>query len=230
MVHVAFDVPMSPRPRVGSCISDVQAAPSPRRRTRQRRTCFVHRYYGAKYCGVGAAMGAMFDGWDSTGTRDVDADRFTADDFVAVSFLSVNPAPAARELLRDGAAKFSAMLTELGPDRDLADEVDPLPADWIGWRIRQELERIDGVDTTTATKLLARKRPRLRPIWDKVVAAVTNAQKQQLEPVRVALRADNKALHRRLLGLRDIAGLPEEVSALRVFDVICWREGKDRGF
>lgn len=40
--------------------------------------------------------GAWFDTWDSTGTRAQDVDRFTADDLVAVTFLSVDiSAPAA---------------------------------------------------------------------------------------------------------------------------------------
>ena len=163
--------------------------------------------------------------------ENADTNRFTADDFVAVSFLSVNPpAIAAVQLLRDRRADFAEMLTELGPDRDLAEEAEPLADDWVGWRLQDELRRIRGVDTTIATKLLSRKRPRLRPIWDTVVAAVTNTRKQQWEPLRVALREENKALHRRLLRLRQAAGLPGEVSALRVFDVMCWREGKDRGF
>ncbi|MFC9768511.1 DUF6308 family protein [Rhodococcus jostii] len=44
-----------------------------------------------------------------------------------------------------------------------------------------------------------------------------------------ALRADDAALHHRLLSIRDAAGLPEEISALRVFDVIAWMDGKNRG-
>ena len=36
------------------------------------------------------------------------------------------------------------------------------------------------------------------------------------------------ALHRRLLSIREEAGLPEEISALRVFDVIAWMDGKNR--
>jgi len=40
------------------------------------------------------------------------------------------------------------------------------------------------------------------------------------EPLRLALRANDDALHHRLLRLRTAAGLPEQISALRVFDVI----------
>ncbi|MGY0231977.1 DUF6308 family protein [Longispora urticae] len=100
------------------------------------------------------------------------------------------------------------------------------PADWAGWRLRAALLDLDGVGVTTATKLMARKRPRLRPIWDPVVAAVTGTGRRQWEPLRVALREDDRALHRRLLRLRSAAGLPLEVSPLRVLDVICWQTGR----
>ncbi|MDI9940650.1 DUF6308 family protein [Rhodococcus sp. IEGM 1351] len=48
-------------------------------------------------------------------------------------------------------------------------------------------------------------------------------------PKAEALRADDAALHHRLLSIRDAAGLPEEISVLRVFDVIIWMDGKNRG-
>ncbi|MGY0235898.1 DUF6308 family protein [Longispora urticae] len=50
--------------------------------------------------------------------------------------------------------------------RRLADEAASWPADWAGWRLRAALLDLDGVGVTTATKLMARKRPRLRPMWD----------------------------------------------------------------
>ncbi|WP_016884352.1 MULTISPECIES: DUF6308 family protein [unclassified Rhodococcus (in: high G+C Gram-positive bacteria)] len=36
-------------------------------------------------------------------------------------------------------------------------------------------------------------------------------------------------MHHRLLSIREEAGLPDEISALRVFDVIAWMDGKNRG-
>jgi len=61
------------------------------------------------------------------------------------------------------------------------------------------------------------------------MAAVTGTVRAQWEPRPRALRADDQVLQRRLVRLRDAARLPTEVSTLRVFDVICWREGKDLG-
>jgi len=62
-----------------------------------------------------------------------------------------------------------------------------------------------------------------------VAVAITGTLRAQWEPLHRALREDDRALQRRLVRLRDAAGLPTEVSTLRAFDVICWREGKDLG-
>ncbi|MGF9757632.1 DUF6308 family protein [Microvirga sp. 0TCS3.31] len=169
--------------------------------------------------------GARFDTWDSTGTRLADQHKFTADDLVAVTFLSVNvPAAAAVRLLDVEAAKFSELLEALGEDRDLADEREPWADDWAGWVLWTKLMELPDVGATTASKLLARKRPRLRPIYDTVVAEVIGSQ-NVWEPLR-ALLVSQPELHDRLEGLHERANLPAEVSALRVFDVVTWMEGK----
>jgi hypothetical protein len=71
-----------------------------------------------------------------------------------------------RKLLRDRADEFSKLLIDLGPDRNLVDEDRPLGNGWAGWRLMEVLKKLPDVGTTTASKLVARKRPRLRPIWD----------------------------------------------------------------
>jgi hypothetical protein len=177
----------------------------------------------------GFYTGSVFDTWDSTGTRAQDADRFTADDLVAVGFLSVVvDARAAYALLHQRTREFADLLAAVGPDRDLVDEVHVFDDEWAGWRLLHALRALPGVGTTTATKLFARKRPRLRPIWDPLVAEVTGTWQSQWEPLRAALRENGKALHRRLLRVRSAAGLSEEVSVLRVLDVIAWMEGRQR--
>ena len=90
----------------------------------------------------------------------------------------------------------------------------------------EDLCALPNTGPTTASKLLARKRPRLRPIYDSVVAAVTGTRDRQWEPLREGLRADGGALHHRLLRLREAAELPPEVSALRVLDVVAWMDGR----
>ncbi len=57
--------------------------------------------------------------------RQANTNWFTADDLVAVSMLSVDmPAEAAIQLIDTEAAEFSALLEQLGPDRDLVDETE----------------------------------------------------------------------------------------------------------
>lgn len=186
----------------------------------------LKRYYGHVPADQSSPFtGARFDTWDSTRTRWDDRHRFTADDLVAVTFLSVDvPAVAAIELLDARAARFAQLLEALGEDRDLVYEKDAWSDDWPGWVLWNELTDLPGVGPTTASKLLARKRPRLRPIYDSVVAEVIGSTRLW-EPLRARLTAEPE-LHERLLRLRDDANLPEEVSALRVFDVVTWMEGK----
>jgi hypothetical protein len=175
--------------------------------------------------------GARFDIWDSSRTRTEDADKFTADDLVAVTFLSVTvPPKAAWDLLVRRTDGFSKLLA-LVPDTDLADiEPSAITPSWPAWRLWDELRTLQEVDWVIASKLIARKRPRLIPIYDRVVKTVTGGDPNFWVPLCEALRADGKALHHRLLQLHRQAGLPREVSALRVFDVIAWMEGKDKGY
>ncbi|WP_257899398.1 DUF6308 family protein [Rhodococcus qingshengii] len=71
--------------------------------------------------------------------------------------------------------------------------------------------------------------PRRLSTLHSVVSQVLGTERAHLNPVREALRADDAALHHRLLSIRGEAGLPDEISALRVFDVIAWMDGKNRG-
>lgn len=82
---------------------------------------------------------------------------------------------------------------------------------------------------TRASKLLARKRPRLFPIRDGIVGQVLKLRRDFWEPLRTVLLADERALDKRLRRLHAEAGLPPEVARLRVLDVLAWREVKDRG-
>ncbi len=71
-------------------------------------------------------------------------------------------------------------------------------------------------------KLLARKRPRLIPVQDSVTEAVLGVSSNYWSLLNAALRADDRALHRRLVDLHQRAELPDAVSVLRVFDVLAW--------
>jgi hypothetical protein len=72
------------------------------------------------------------------------------------------------------------------------------------------------------------------PIYDSVVAQVTNAYDRQWEPLRTALQTvgpgGQRTLHQRLLDLRERAGLDARISAIRVYDVVTWMEGKSKAY
>src|SRR5664280_1290423 len=97
-------------------------------------------YYGAAF-GMGEFYtGAAFDTWDNTGTRTQDANVFTADDLVAVTFLSVRVGPwAAHVLLNERRSDFSELLEKISPDHDLVDEAEEIPRDWPAWELDKEL-------------------------------------------------------------------------------------------
>lgn len=171
--------------------------------------------------------GARWDAWDPSGRRDADADVFTADDLVAVTLLSVRvPAQGAWLLLGERRDEMTGLLAAVGPDRDLVDESDPMTSASPAWQLENALREIHGIGRTIASKLIARKRPRLYPIYDDVVGRQLGTRAAHLEPIRLALREDDGALHGRLLDLRDRAGLDESVPALRVLDVLAWMQGK----
>lgn len=186
----------------------------------------LREYYGRTYLDSGCYTGAFFDSW-APQTRAADANRFTADDLVAITFLSVAvDARAARELLVNRAARLTALLEAVGPDRDLVDEQHGLTPDAPLYALETELRSIPNIQLTKATKLMARKRPRLVPIYDTVVSRVLSTVKVHRDPIREALRVDNGALNARLLTIRAAAALPDDVSALRVLDVVSWMWGK----
>jgi len=184
---------------------------------------YLRTYYGKS--GGRPHTGAYFDEW----APHQDPDRFSAEDVLAVSFLSVFVPPmAAHKLLDAQADHFNDLLREIGPDRDLVTEDVPADDTWTVRRLYSALLALHGIGPTTASKLVARKRPRLVPIYDSVVGQVTDGRVAFWEPLRVHLREADGALHARLLRLKEDAGLADSVSAIRVFDVIAWMEGKDR--
>jgi Family of unknown function (DUF6308) len=90
------------------------------------------------------------------------------DDLLAVALLDITWRPQViRILLGSHRQQLSQLLTAIPQDTDLWDaEDDTLRRIDVLW---DALTAIDGIGTASATKLLARKRPRLCPISDSVV-------------------------------------------------------------
>ncbi len=187
------------------------------------------RYFGPVVVEPNSYTGAAWDDWDPSGRRQRDVDEFTADDCRHPAAVNI-PGAAAHSLLVRDRARYNALLAEVGPDRDLVEVDEPISDDWPASVLYRAVRELPKVGRTKTSKLLARKRPALIPIWDSVIGGVIQAGDYFWEPLRQELRANDAALHRRLLRLRDRADLSPSVTALRVFDVVCWIEGKDRGY
>ncbi|MFE2529086.1 DUF6308 family protein [Streptomyces sp. NPDC059382] len=169
--------------------------------------------------------GSRFEHLDGGGDRAGIANTVTAADLIAVQTLSVHVPPLAALALLEGrlGGKLSALLRQIPADTDMANAEPALlgpgsPAD-RAWRL---LKGQKGLGWVTTNKLLARKRPRLLPVYDHVVRCVVGHPESYWLSLREALAADGSALHEQLLSLRDGVGVPETVSALRICDVVLW--------
>ena len=120
--------------------------------------------------------------------------------------------------------RVAAELAKIPVDVALgADEAYPLvvaggAAD-TAWRA---LRDADGIGWVIAGKLLARKRPKLVPVYDAVVSCAYRTGTNFWEWLHGRLREEAGALGQRLRALHEKAGLPETVSLLRVLDVVFW--------
>lgn len=193
-----------------------------------RAVDLLQRYFSTD--GPTHFTGAYFDRFAGGGDRPEVADQFTSDDVVAVSMLSVDVGgEGAVQLLVTRRSEFNGLLAAISRNKHFAD----LTAEEVGsgWPVRaaeRALRTIPGIGPTTASKLLARKRPHLVPIFDSVVDKELWLQNQQLwSPLHAWLTADGGVKHERLVELRARAALDLQISTLRVFDVLAWMIGRD---
>ncbi|WP_433341625.1 DUF6308 family protein [Micromonospora sp. CA-111912] len=189
-----------------------------------RTTRDLQRYFGA--AGQPPYTGAYFERLGGGGDRVDLANVITADDLVAIELLSVRiPAQTALDLLQgEHGQQLSAELAAIPCDVDLGDE-EALPlivpgghAD-IAWR---SLKGLTGIEWVIASKLLARKRPALVPVYDGVVSCAFGTGTKFWQWLHALLGADGGVLRQRLDEYQAKAGLPAQVSRLRILDVVFW--------
>lgn len=193
----------------------------------------LQRYFGIDGAqGEGAYTGSRFEELGGGGDRPEAADRITAEDLIAVQTLSVVvPARVALDLLEGSlGTRLSGLLHAVPRDTDMVDADALVPAHGSpadqAWRLLCEQH---GVNWVIAGKILARKRPRLLPVYDRIVRCAVGRPPSFWLALHAALREDDAALHRMLLELRQRAGVPETVSALRVCDVAVWMNHRAAG-
>lgn len=144
-------------------------------------------------------------------------DSVTADDLLAVSLLDITWRPeAVRHLLGGQAGNISGLLAGVGDDLDLWEAPDAVLAA-VG-QLWAALVKLPGVGTATASKLLARKRPRLCPVSDKVVIQAVGVPGWTWETLRTMLQ--DECARKEIEELRPPAAA--EVSLLRILDVAIW--------
>ena len=168
-------------------------------------------------------VAAYFDSEQPFAGRDFDhlgsnlAHRVTIDDLLAASLLDVKWSPlAVRKLLGELRGQLSNYLADIGRETDLWDASD------------QELRTLDelwftlvglvGVKKAKASKLIARKRPRLAPISDEVVVKAIGARRQTWPVLRHCLQ--DESFRGAVLALRGPGS--EDASVLRLLDVALW--------
>ena len=195
-------------------------------------TRLVKRYLDTDTAGRARYSGAYFERIGGGGDREDIANQFTAEDLLAVTMLSVRiEGYHALEVLHYQAGKLNDLLSQI--PRDVALQ-DPRAAAHIAsggpaWRLwdaicdiepRPESNRIG---PAAAGKLLARKRPRLLPVYDSRIKKVLNRPRtdnQWWHDLHDQLIND-PGLVQELEAVRNRAGAGH-MSPLRVFDVMCW--------
>jgi len=170
--------------------------------------------------------------WAGGGDREVTANEIVAEDLVAVTMLSVQVPPrAALSILTDQREQISGLLSQIPTDLSLVDvPVEDITPDWPPWQLSRLLRRHTAVGPVISSKILARKRPHLLPVFDDIV----RVQYQLVDDTGFwvamanALNANDRALHHRLRVIRHRAAVPD-ISLLRVLDIATWVTGGGNG-
>lgn len=167
--------------------------------------------------GVSPFAGPTFDTLGSN-----PSDSFTAADLVAVTLLDVALSPPAVRLLLEGGFANKALAAVPSGVNIWEANKDDIDACFA---LVERLKELPGVGPTKATKLSARKRPLVCPIYDSVVGRVMGAR---TGPWRVPL-AEALAVERRQERISEITPKVDGFtpSALRVVDVAIWMVGSN---
>ena len=141
----------------------------------------------------------------------------TAEDLLAVTLLDISWRPeVVRILLGTGGQKLGRMLAALPPDTDLWEAGEPAMRGID--ELWDALTAIEGIGTASATKLLARKRPRLCPISDHTVIKAVAVPGRTWDVLRRLLR--EPGARARIEELRPAAAA--RAPLLRILDVALW--------
>ena len=155
-----------------------------------------------------------------------DLDNFTAEDIVAVSMLSVKiPPSASRWILKTGREDLSELLSKIEPDLPIGHPDANLTEGRDAWNLRKMLILLWGVGPTTASKLLAAKRPFLFPIYDQHVAkALQLSPEKYWQPWQEFMRSPNGEKASKIIGQMAQSLDKPHLSTLRLLDIVIWMQ------
>ncbi|MFW7414098.1 DUF6308 family protein [Demequina sp. SO4-18] len=194
----------------------------------------LRRYFGLADGSV-RHEGASFETIASRPDDLEGVNQITPGDLVALATLSVEVKGAAAIALLESDLRLQVaeLLAKIPPTLALADpDAAPMPDESSTaselWRV---IRTVPGFGPTRTSKLLARKRPLLIPIYDSVIAAELglSSSLNHWHTMRDLVTREDGAFYRRAARLREEAGLSPSISPLRVIDIILWRHGKDAG-
>lgn len=168
--------------------------------------------------------GSQFELLDGRGDVETVANQFTPGDLTALALLGVPVGGAAAlELLDDRGARWSGVLSEIDPTDDpstssgQAQLTDPSSA---AHRLWTAVKALPTMGHTRTAKLLARKRPKLLPVYDSVVE-VAIAPDDAWWRIIAAFFSDVDRVAQ-LEHVRREAGAERALSPLRTLDVVLW--------
>ncbi|MCL1898628.1 MAG: DUF6308 family protein [Micrococcales bacterium] len=190
------------------------------------------RYFARRPDGSSAFTGAHFDtlggGWDNPSR----SDQITGTDLLAVTYLSVRvPPSAADQILGDQAERIKGLLRSMPKPEETIWEV---PQKELGegsgaWQLWDLLMQIEHIKWTTASKIMARKRANLIPIFDQVIGNLFGPGDlnhwELMRQLMLTEVQDQPPLHVRLAQMvseLESAAVRRKVTPLRAFDAIAW--------
>jgi hypothetical protein len=162
------------------------------------------------------------------------ANKITASDIVAVNCLSVDiPGDVSISLLGPDTEPVTELLEQIPLDLDLWNATDAQIGPNSPARKLWTLLRRPGLGQMTTGKLMARKRARLVPVYDAIIAAELGLKNPgaHWETMRHLLNSGTGGapLHLQLAALGQRAGLDMNlITPLRVFDVATWYFGNPK--
>ncbi|HEY0618229.1 MAG TPA: DUF6308 family protein [Kribbella sp.] len=190
----------------------------------------LHTYYQD---GPSSYTGRWFERIGTPEEQHRNRNRLTSDDIVALSALSVRlPITVSARLLGTDAAEISKLLTDIPADVDLWSasraHLGPKSA---AFQLFMKLRAMawnggeHGTAWVTAHKLLARKRPRLIPMYDAQVRGLVDLGKGADWWISLQ-SALTPQIRDHLIRAHKAAELDPTISSLRTLDVILWMRAR----